>query len=438
MENYYSNELCTKFRRRLGAWQRQLLLREAGRLLPEAVLLGAATAVTLTFAIPVAWISALGVAVAVALLIPVAFAFGRYGSHAHCAREFDRRMESNTRVLNAYEVLKHHNETAFALFAIADGCAALETKYRQSTRFRDRRVHLRRTICAGVLLAAGIIAVLAGRGTEQFAAAPTEGGIILRPDGQESNRLKTASSRREQLEQQFHTPGEAVGSIEREPISEIPIDDEERRRNQFSYSTNTNTPVTDKTGKTGTVPQEEQSIPGEESSGENGKSDHASSAATATEPVPTSALSAVEKSAGSNERSRRSNRKRPKRRNPESALGNSLPMLADNAPPAGRELGEKEGDGEPDNGRGGPTGEKKARGSAAMLPVEPQPDTVDGTLAPGEEIRLAEHLPPPERTPVRSSSVATVATGAVEPVAASEIMNLTTRKEIIRLRKIEP
>ena len=96
MENYYSNELCTKFRRRLGAWQRQLLLREAGRLLPEAVLLGAATAVTLTFAIPVAWISALGVAVAVALLIPVAFAFGRYGSHAHCAREFDRRMESNT------------------------------------------------------------------------------------------------------------------------------------------------------------------------------------------------------------------------------------------------------------------------------------------------------------------------------------------------------
>ena len=289
-----------------------------------------------------------------------------------------------------------------------------------------------------MLLAAGIIAVLAGRGTEQFAAAPTEGGIILRPDGQESNRLKTASSRREQLEQQFHTPGEAVGSIEREPISEIPIDDEERRRNQFSYSTNTNTPVTDKTGKTGTVPQEEQSIPGEESSGENGKSDHASSAATATEPVPTSALSAVEKSAGSNERSRRSNRKRPKRRNPESAPGNSQPMLADNAPPAGRDLGAREGAGEPDNGRGGPTGEKKARGSAAMLPVEPQPDTVDGTLAPGEEIRLAEHLPPPERTPVRSSSVATVATGAVEPVAASEIMNLTTRKEIIRLRKIEP
>ena len=439
MEEFTLDELRERFLRRLGSWRRKLLLQEMKHLMPEALLLGTAAALTLPiFSDTFSPMGTTGIAAGIVVFLPLAGALHRYGSSARCAREFDRRTKCNTRVLNAHELLCRGSESEFALFAVADGCAALETERRQSRPAGcSRRAHLRRTLCAGILLVAGGAAVLTGRRAEQ-STGPAQADAIRSSYAQNPYLLPAVTPRPERPAHEFPlSGGENSGTVRQQHSLETPRRNAESSNQRRGSENNDATPA-GRPGETGRKSPDEASAVEKESSGESGNAERIPIAAAPAEPVPTSALPAVTRSSGSGERSRRSSRKRPKRRNPESALGNAQPMLADNAPPAGRELGEKEGDGEPDNGRGGPTGEKKARGSAAMLPVEPQPDTVDGTLAPGEDVRLTEHLPPPERTPFRNTAATTVTTGGTEPVAVTEIMSLAVRKEIIRLRRTKP
>ncbi len=438
MEEFTPDKLRKCFLHRLSSWRRKLLLQEVKHLMPESLLLGTAAALAVPiFSDTVSPIGMAGIAVGIAVFLPLAGALRKYGSSAHCAREFDRRAKCNTRVLNAHELLCRGSESEFALFAVADGCTALETELRQSRPAYGRRTHLRRAVCAGILLVAGGAAILTGRRTEQ-STCPAQADAIRSSYEQNSYHLPAVTPRPERPAYEFPLPGgENSGTVRLQHTQETPHRNADSS-NQRRGSENNDAASAGRPGETGRQSPDEASAVDRESSGESGNAERVPIAAAPAEPVPTSALSAVTRSTGSGERSRRSSRKRPKRRNPESALGNTQPMLADNASPAGRELGEKEGDGEPDNGRGGPTGEKKARGSAAMLPVEPQPDTVDGTLAPGEEIRLTEHLPPPERTPFLNTAAAIVTSGGTEPVATTEIMSLAIRKEIIRQRRTKP
>jgi|GEM_PF-5521790 hypothetical protein len=81
----------------------------------------------------------------------------------------------------------------------------------------------------------------------------------------------------------------------------------------------------------------------------------------------------------------------------QNARGGLRPLLRDNAPPAGRELSDKDGHGDqPGDGRGGPSGHKKARGTASWLPVVPIPDQVGGKLSSGRDIEIKEKVPPRE------------------------------------------
>lgn len=90
-------------------------------------------------------------------------------------------------------------------------------------------------------------------------------------------------------------------------------------------------------------------------------------------------------------RNERKRQKKSVRKKMQESRGGVQPLLPDRNPPAGRELSEKEGQGDhPGDGRGGDTGAKKSRGAAAFLPVTPQPDTVAGRLGNGEDLTSAE------------------------------------------------
>ena len=90
---------------------------------------------------------------------------------------------------------------------------------------------------------------------------------------------------------------------------------------------------------------------------------------------------------GSSSHSAGERRKKEVNRKKAETRGGFQPLPPDNAPQAGRKLadGDEQGN-DPGSGRGGETGAKKSRGTAAMLPVIPQPDTVPGRLGSGEDI----------------------------------------------------
>lgn len=86
----------------------------------------------------------------------------------------------------------------------------------------------------------------------------------------------------------------------------------------------------------------------------------------------------------------RRDRRREKREKPpaDTDAGGYRALLAEAQTPAGRELAEKDEHGDrPGEGRGGETGDKKSRGTAAALPVIPLPDNVTGRLGAGTDLR---------------------------------------------------
>lgn len=425
-----------RFQTRLKSYQRKSLGREILHRMPESLLLGAAVIVPLFFLISLPWPATMGIALIAMVAAGLGPALRRYGSTARCAREFDRRAGTNTRVLNACELLQHGRSSEFARFAIADGCEALLSETADAdAALHDPLTRRRRIFCAVILFVSGILCGLlllpenklgGGNATLRSHSRATEAAI--------RNRLRPLPPKQKGL-QANGAANDATRSTGLRSLQSTEREFALQKENRNSGARRESTMLRSGTPE-GETPQEPRDSPGEKAA-EIGSSSHSSESTTATNPLPAAIRSSFAKSIGRGERSRRAGRKRSLRLNPEAAQGGAQPMLSDNAPPAGRELGEKEGDGDPDNGRSGPNGEKKSRGSAAMLPVIPQQDTVNGTLSPGAEIRSKESIPPTEAAENRKCPTS-VATNGVEPLRTPEIMSLTVRKEIARFRRTEP
>ena len=428
-----ADPLARRFQLGLAARRRRWLGRELLGRAPEALLFGAAAALALHGTIRPPWPVTVGIALAVTALGSLAPALRRYGSTVRCAREFDRRAGTNTRVLNACELLQHHQDSAFARWAIADGCAALtEGEAAADAVSRDLRRSWRRGVGAGLLLLAGILGglfnPLSGISDREAVLPPPapvrEAAATPRVQPRPPDRTGPRHAGRTVDE-----PRIARATVSRPSGRELSAPPDHRNAGVQAAAATQHPGTPD--GET--PPESSESAAGETAAAN--RTDHAAEKFTPMNPVPATVRSSPAKSIGRGERSRRAGRKRSLRLNPEAAQSGAQPLLADKAPPAGRELGEKEGDGDPGNGRGGPTGEKKARGTAAMLPVQPQPDTVNGTLSPGAEIRSWESIPP--AGPDRSwSRPATVAAGGVEPLNPPEIIPFAVRKEIARFGRI--
>lgn len=108
--------------------------------------------------------------------------------------------------------------------------------------------------------------------------------------------------------------------------------------------------------------------------------------------------------------------------------GGFHPLLPDTAPPAGRELAEKDEHGDrPGDGRGGDTGNKKSRGAAASLPVTPQPDTVAGRLGSGEDAVSTDPAVPgrggPGGGPIASGARETASSPPTAPSAVRRMIH---------------
>ncbi|PIE25697.1 MAG: hypothetical protein CSA62_00235 [Planctomycetota bacterium] len=92
--------------------------------------------------------------------------------------------------------------------------------------------------------------------------------------------------------------------------------------------------------------------------------------------------------------------------------GGVMPRMRDRRPPAGRDLAIS-GDGPPDDGRGGPSPPKKARGTASLVLGVRLPDHVRGLPNPGTAKTSSEPVPAQERVrprrrvlPLRSGQAA--------------------------------
>ncbi len=112
---------------------------------------------------------------------------------------------------------------------------------------------------------------------------------------------------------------------------------------------------------------------------------------------------------------------RRKKREPDRVQAGLNLSKLDSAPPAGRDESKENGEGDrPGEGRGGPSGAKKARGTAAFLPLIPEPDAVSGMLSYGPDILRREKAPPasggaPEEAAIVSSRIRPEERMAVKP-----------------------
>ncbi len=415
--------LYADFFRRLRPLQRKLAVQRFGfvviTVLPAAVVAG----VFCRWSMMMPWISAAGT-----FLIFLAAGSGvlflrRFPRRKECVRCFDAAFGTNSRAVNALEVIETGKDSLFAAYTIAEGIRSLAA-------FRtlpDRRPYRKRRL-------AGWYMAMLLTGSAMCLWQPSASG---NPGPEAGGAAVTAAAlaAADEIRPDANRPGEApepelaVGAAGNSPVPAAAGSDRHRPGNRANSGAGTGG-VAD-FDRPGAAPEPEAASPSAEAPSPSaaiamGNAD-AAGEWESSEAAPDAAQLAGGKEGLARERSRQSRRKRQMRRNPEAAAGGAQPMMADNAPPAGRELSELDGEGdEPDSGRGGPTGEKKSRGTASMLPVTPLPDLVNGSLVPGEEMTIPERSPLEHADPVHGAALA--ASHRPEPLRPEYTLPLTIRK----------
>ncbi|OQA79604.1 MAG: hypothetical protein BWY31_04226 [Lentisphaerae bacterium ADurb.Bin242] len=381
---------------RLRGLQRILLLKHlvhaALDSLPAAAAVFAISRIGLRFS----WLSATEAALAAAaILVIVRLACG-YPDLRQCARRFDSFFGTNSRVTNARELAEKGNDSEFALYAIADGIAVLSDEA-YAGRVPAEKFQIRWKLYGLPLLAAAL-AFFVHLGPKAETSAKPGGGTASEMTG------AVAGTRPETEQKKPPAPllsAKAGSNTLSAGESGTAVKGNAWRRNSRGQ-------MSSRHGGSGNAGADEpfhpSSAPSENRTGEesgrnngapSGKARAESSSAEAeswaeSEPAATPANLLTGKHGAEYDRKQPLRRQKQVRHNSETALNGAQPLLADNAPPAGRELGEKDGEGDRSDGRGGPNGEKKSRGTASMLPTVPLLDMVTGLLAPGEEVSIPD------------------------------------------------
>ncbi len=418
---------------RLRGMQRALVLKHLWRGLLESVPISASVLIVSLIGLRLPLLSALEISLAAAAIwVLVRLSIG-YPDLLFSARRFDLHFGTNSRVTNAWELAEKNADSEFALYAIRDGIAVLSGKNfseRFSVEKPDFSWKLFLLPLLGGVLAFGIrfwpgnngfvkpggngsdvrgVAAPAGAATEtaqprQAASIPETGNETLSAEETGKDSKGNAWKR--------NSPGLAF--FRRGGNGNAGTDE---------LSASSSKPSEKKTG-------DDSSRSSEPSTGKAG-SDQSSAEADAwseSEAARSPAQVLTGKHGTGFDKKPQAKRQKQVRHNSESALNGAQPLLADNSPPASRELGEgeKEGDGDKNTGRGGPNGEKKSRGTASMLPTVPLPDLINGMLAPGEEISLPDSSALPQVSGA-SQGVRIAAHGA-EPAVQENFLPRSWRK----------
>lgn len=124
-----------------------------------------------------------------------------------------------------------------------------------------------------------------------------------------------------------------------------------------------------------------------------------------------------------------------------SSRGGVKPLPADNGVKPGRELGKDQKGDKPSEGRGGPTGEKKSRGTASLIAGVSLPDVVVGKLSKGFDITNLEHIPalrePAESVVFPPPQVAAVEEPVVHPVEISPELRTPVKNYLLKLHQYD-
>lgn len=410
-----------EFQERLASFRRRVFLHRFPGAAIQALCLTLAAAVVFAAAVRFAFAgwSIFGFLPLFWAGLLVFFWLRRRPSLSAAARLFDQLADNRSAAVNALELIRRDAEGVFADYAVAYGLSTLKM---WNGELPGKR--LRWKSGAGFLAATLLILFLplpSGGGATGIVenkhavigrnSGSTPPDIIFRPSAPAAREARTPSLRnsREALPDSGKQEGEAG-------TSSAAADE-----NRSGASAGT------REGRGGGSPGNGKPEPGEPSGGPEVRRDTAgtreenaagglagSSGAGGEDDGGLRTEMQAGASGGNRVESGRERSRKEVRRKDQEARGGLQPLLPDNAPPAGRELSEKDGKGDrPGDGRGGETGAKKSRGAAAALPVIPLPDTVTGRLGTGEDITSVELAPP--GSGVSSGTSAPGAAGSAEP-----------------------
>ncbi|MEI8245436.1 MAG: hypothetical protein WCI51_06365 [Lentisphaerota bacterium] len=125
-----------------------------------------------------------------------------------------------------------------------------------------------------------------------------------------------------------------------------------------------------------------------------------------------------------------------------SSRGGIKPLSPDSSEKPGRELGKNDPKGnKPGTARGGPTGDKKSRGTASLISGATLPDVVSGKLSKGFDITNLEHIPalrePSESVVLPQPIVTAAAEPAVSLTQTPPELRETVKNYLIKLHQYD-
>lgn len=370
-------------------------------------------------------------------------------SRKDCAGEFDRSFRSESRIVNAFEILERNGETPFERYALIQGLNTLR-RVRENKEKNPGEDLAEKLTLSGMrwkeafLLAGGILAFCLclpfseKKSAEEGQNPSLASGRDSRPEKTESlsdmenlrkqnslffrNRLPLLTEREADIggkdgllsrKMEKNSRRQSMGGA---PSAETPqAENCSQDHSSSSSSPDSGIPSLKRRQAPPGIPAETNPDIILER-----LTDHPKKDKTQKRPFPSSSgessaldgrdeakLSQSAHNSGNGSLNRPPSGRKQKRRSAKESReipheGASI-MLSDNAPPASRELGKEEPgkDGTPSpEGRGGESGDKKSRGTASMLPVTPLPDTVNGQLSRGEDISFTERTPPSSKDPL--------------------------------------